>query len=84
MFEKFMKQELILTKKNLNVIDGIKASVQDKIYINDVKLFVEEGDVFTYILPSGLEQKLFVTKVTLFNIGSPLDHYEIEYKKSQN
>ena len=77
----FMTQELKLIKKDSSVIESIRASVQEKIYINDIKLPVEEGDIFEYLLPSGLKQRLLVIKVTLYNIGSPLDHYEIEYVK---
>ena len=77
----FMTQELKLMKKDSSVVEGIRASVQEKIYINDIKLPVEEGDIFEYFLPSGLKQRLLVIKVTLYNIGSPLDHYEIEYVK---
>jgi len=81
MFEHFMTQELKLVKKDYSVVEGIKASVQEKIYINDIKLSVEEGDIFEYTLPSGVKQKLLVTRITLYNVRSPLDHYEIEYVK---
>jgi len=81
MFEHLMKQELKLVKKDHSVVEGIKASVQERIYINDIKLSVEEGDVFEYTLPSGVKQKLLVTKVILYNVELPLDHYEIEYVK---
>ena len=81
MFEHFMKQELKLVKKDSPEMEGIKASVQDKIYINDIKLPVEEGDIFEHTLPSGVKQSLLVTKVTLYNVGSRLDHYKIEYVK---
>lgn len=77
----FMTQELKLIKKDSSIVEGIRASVQEKICINDIKLPVEEGDIFEYFLPSGLKQRLLVIKVTLYNIGSPLDHYEIEYVK---
>lgn len=81
MFNNFMTQELKLIKKDSSIAEGIRASVQEKIYINDIKLPVEEGDTFEYVLPSGIKQKLLVTKVTLYNARSPLDHYEIEYVK---
>lgn len=81
MFNRFMTQKLKLIKKDSSVIESIKASVQKMIYIDNINLPVEEGDTFEYTLPSGVKQKLLVTKVTLYNIGSPLDHYEIEYVK---
>jgi hypothetical protein len=76
-----MKQRLILERKNGEILSDISASVQNKIYINDITLQVEEGDAFEYVLPSGLKQRLLVTKVTLYNMGRPIDHYEIEYTK---
>ncbi len=81
MFDNFMIQRLKLIKKDSSIIEGIKASVQAKIFINDIKLPIEEGDIFEYTLSSGINQKLLVTKVTLYNVGSSLDHYKIEYIK---
>jgi hypothetical protein len=77
-----MAQRLTLKRKNGQVVEDIKASVQKKIYINDIKLPIEEGDTFEYVLPSGLKRTLLATKVTLYNVGSQLDHYEIEYVKA--
>lgn len=81
MLDTIMTQRLKLIKKSGEIFDDISASVQEKIYINDIKIPVEEGDAFEYNLPSGLRQKLLVTKVILYHTGSPLDHYEIEYVK---
>lgn len=81
MLDNFMKQKLKLIRKNGQVIEDVHASVQEVIYINDVKLPVEEGDIFEYKLPSGFKQRVLVTKVTLYSMNSPLDHYEIEYVK---
>ncbi|MFM2381766.1 MAG: hypothetical protein RLZZ76_533 [Candidatus Parcubacteria bacterium] len=75
------KQRLKLIKTDSRVFEEVKASVQEKIYINDITLPIEEGDVFEYVLPSGILQILHVTKVTLYNVGSSLDHYEITYQK---
>lgn len=77
----FMNQKLKLKKKEGLEIEGIEANVQHKIYINDIKLPVEEGDIFEYALPSGVKQKLLIKDFVLYNVGSPLDHYEIEYIK---
>lgn len=76
-----LKQRLKLIKNDSTVVENIKASVQAKIFISDITLPLEEGDMFEYVLPSGITQRLFVTKVTLFHFDSPLDHYEIEYQK---
>jgi len=75
-----MKQKLTLWRKDGKMFPDILASVQDKIYINDIMLPIEEGDIFEYLLPSGLKQRLLVTRVTLYDTGR-LDHYEIEYTK---
>jgi hypothetical protein len=75
------KQRLKLIKADSSVFEDIKASIQEKIYINDITIPVEEGDFFEYVLPSGIVQILHVTKMTLYNVGSTLDHYEIEYHK---
>lgn len=77
----FLKQTLALKKKDGKIIENVKASVQDIIYINDIKLPIEEGDILIYVLPSGISQNMLVTRVTLFNFGSILDHYEVEYVK---
>jgi len=82
MLNALMTQKLKLVKKGSNkIFKDIPANVQDKIFINDIKLPIEEGDMFEYKLPSGLKQKLLIVKVTLYNMNSPLDHYEIEYVK---
>ena len=74
-------QTLKLKRKNGDIFDSVEASVQKKIYINDIKLPIEKGDHFEYVLPSGLTQNLLVTKVNLYDVGSSLDHYEIEFEK---
>ena len=75
---------LSLIKKNGKIYEGIQASVQKKIYINDIQLPIEVGDVFEYIVPSGQKLMLTVTDFQLYNFNSPLDHYEIEYVKKQS
>ncbi len=75
----FMHQTLKLIKQNGLEFDNIKASVQKKIFINDITLPVEEGDVFLYKQPSGLLKELVVEEVDLYNTNSLLDHYEIGY-----
>jgi hypothetical protein len=81
MFESFVKQDLKLIKKDGSEVGNIKASVQEKICIDDIKLPIEEGDVFEYVMPSGIKQRLLVVDVILYNMGSHLDHYEIEFEK---
>lgn len=81
MFDALLKQRLTLKRKDGKIFLDIPASVQNKIYINNIKLPIEEGDIFENMLPSGLVQRLLVTKVTLYSMGRPIDHYEIEYVK---
>jgi len=70
-----------LIKGDGTVIDDVRASVQDKIFINDISLPVEEGDIFEQKLSSGLVRKMVVTKIQLYNMGSALDHYEITFER---
>ena len=80
-FDSFMTEKLKLIKQTGMVIDNIAASVQKKIYINDVKLPIEEGDIFEYQLPSGINRRLLITNFVVYNTGSQLDHMEIDYVK---
>lgn len=74
-----LKQRLTLIKRNGTIVHDIPASVQDRIYINDLRIPVEEGDVLSYKLPSELERRLLVTKMVVYNLDSSLDHMELEY-----
>lgn len=81
MFDQFMTETLRLIKKDLDIIEGIKANIQDKIFINNVKLPVVEGDIFEHTNPAGIKEFLKVTDVIYHNYP-PLEHIEIQYKKS--
>jgi len=74
-------QNLKLIKKDERVFENIRANVQKKIYIPDIKIPIDIGDVFEWKTPSGQVLKLLVTDFQLYNMGSTLDHYEIEYVK---
>ncbi len=71
-----MRDNLVLTRKESGKrIEGIKGSVQNKIYLTDVKIPIEKGDIFEQELPSGLKKRMIVTEVHV-----PMGHhYEIEY-----
>ncbi len=73
-------QNLILIKKNLKKIEGIKASVQDKIYINDTLIPVEEGDIFQHTNSAGIVSNLKAASVIYYN-HSTMGHIEIDYEK---
>lgn len=82
MLNSLLQQSLKLQRKNGEVFEDIHASVQEKIFISDIAIPIEEGDTFEYIQPSGLKQALYVTKVMLFDTGmNSMNHYEISYKK---
>lgn len=80
MLDYFMTEKLILIKKDSKRIEDIKASVQDRIYINDVHIPIEEEDIFEYINPAGITNYFKVTKVIYYN-HPQLGHIEVDYKK---
>ena len=69
-----MNQKVKLVKQNDDVIENIPASVQKQIFIMDIKVPIEEGDIIEYILPSNIKRTLSITKVNLFNAGTEFDH----------
>lgn len=83
MFDRFMTEKLTLIKKDSKRIEDIKASVQNKIYVNNVYVPVKEEDVFEYTNPAGITNHLKVTKVVYHN-HSRLGQIEIEYQKVQS
>lgn len=80
--DNFMTQKLTLVKSNSQEIENIKASVQDKIYIKDTSIPVEEGDIFEYENPAGIIEYLEVVSV-IYNEHSRLGHIKIEYRKTE-
>jgi leucyl aminopeptidase (aminopeptidase T) len=80
-FDTFMTERLRLVKADGTVVDDIPASVQKKIYINDVKVPVEEGDILEFELLSGIKRRLLVTDMVVYAMGSQLDHMELTFVK---
>jgi hypothetical protein len=70
---------VIIRRQDGTVIKEIAASVQKRIYLEEKTVEVEVGDFVSQLLPSGLEKKLLVTSVMVYDTGSRLDHIEIEY-----
>jgi hypothetical protein len=66
---------ITLTKSDGRVVDDIHSSVQKKIHIPDTTL----PDTFTQLLPSGLTKTMLVTVVHVYDMGSELDHIEVDY-----
>lgn len=80
MLNHFMSENLILIKRNLKNIEGIMASVQDKIYINDISIAIEEGDIFQHTNSAGFKNTLMVLNVIYHN-HPRMGHIEINYEK---
>ncbi len=79
----FMTDNLVLIKKDSSRIKNIKASVQNKIYINDVTLPIVEGDILEHSNSAGIKNFLKVVNAIYYD-HSRLGHIEIEYEKTDN
>jgi hypothetical protein len=76
-----LPDRITIFKANGEKYTNIQASVQKKIYINEVALPIEDGDTVEQSLPSGLVKKFVITDVHIASgIGGP-DHVEISYEK---
>ena len=64
-------------------IENVKASVQrKKIYLDDVSIPIEEGDLIERQLRNGRTEVMHVTDVHLWTgMGGIPDYYEIEYER---
>ena len=84
MLEGMLKDKIKLRKADGTEIDGISASVQsDKIFINDEKIIIDEGDILLRKLPNGKEENYEVINPEFFSDfhGIPA-HYEIKVRKT--
>lgn len=76
-----LPDRITIFKANGEKYTNIHASVQKKIYINEVALPIEDGDTLEQALPSGLVKKFVITDVRIASgMGGP-DHVEISYEK---
>lgn len=78
-----MTDNLVLIKEDSSRIKNIKASVQNKIYINDVNIPIVEGDILEHVNSAGIKNYLKVVKAVYYS-HPRLGHIEIEYKKTDN
>lgn len=79
--KQFMTQNIKLIKKDGKELDNITSSVQeDKIYM-DQKIPVENSDYFIYQNSLGIEEKLVVDNVHVYDIRGVFHHIEISYHK---
>ena len=79
--ERLLSDRITILKANGEKFENISASVQKKIYINEVELPIEDGDTIEQTLPSGVVKKLLVTDVNVASGMSGPDHVEISYEK---
>ncbi len=82
-FEHLMKDKVILIKQDGRRFEGIKAAVQrDKIFTDDAKIPIEEGDTFERILPSGIVERYKILDAGFYSgIGGIKSHYQSIVKK---
>ena len=78
-----MKDRVTLIKKDGRKFEGIKALVQrDKIFSNDAKIPIEEGDVFERTLPSDVVESYTILDAGFFEgIGGIKPFYQSEVRK---
>lgn len=82
-FNSLMRDTISIIKKNGQILNNIKASVQkNKIYINDGKLEIEENDIVIRILPSGIVEEYIILDIGFHKgFGSIPDNYQMTVKK---
>lgn len=76
----FENDKLTLIKSDSRKYEEILADVQkNKIFINDISLPIEEGDIIIRELPNGLKEKYIVIDRCLYT--GHLGHYELEVRR---
>ena len=87
-FDTFMTDILTLLKKDGSSHKNVKASVQkNKIYINDITLPVEEGDIFERKNSAGIIERLIVEHAHYLEdkmAGGCMSHIEIDCSKESS
>jgi hypothetical protein len=84
MFEGMCNDVVSLKKKNGETIENIKAIVQPtKIFIDDATVPIEEGDVLSRSLPSGLSEEFIVEERGFYAARAGNDaHYQVKVRKA--
>ena len=78
-----LQDHITIFKASGVIFKDLKASVQERIFINEVELPIEDGDTIEQELPSGIVKRFIITDVKVANgIGGP-DHVEISYEKTR-
>ncbi len=85
-FNRLMVDTISIIKKDGTTINDIKANVQrNKIFINDGKLPIEDGDSVARILPSGIvEEYIIKDKGFYTGMGSIPDNYQMSVEKKDS
>jgi len=82
-FDELMQDRVTLLKKSGKRFENIMASVQkDKIFTNDKRIPIEEGDVFERKLPSGIIERYTVLDAGYYEgMGGIESHYQSIVRK---
>jgi hypothetical protein len=83
MLRNHLRDIISLNKKDGRIINNIRAFVQrDVVFIGDVNIPVEEGDIITRELPNGLKESLEVLdRGYMPNRGSIPAHYQVKVRR---
>ena len=78
-----MQDTVVLIKQDGHRFEGIRASVQqDKIFTDNPKIPIEEGDTFERKLPSGIVERYTVLDAGYYEGGGGIgSHYQSEVRK---
>ncbi len=84
-FKILMTDKVSLIKKNGRRFEDIKASVQqDKIFLFDIKIPVEEGDIFERVLPNGILEKYVIHDAGYYEgVAGINSHYQCHVMKEK-
>jgi hypothetical protein len=78
---RLLSDRITIFKASGEKFENVSASVQKKIFINEVELPIEDGDTIEQTLPSGVVKKFLVTDVNVASGMNGPDHVEISYEK---
>lgn len=80
MFDEFQNSLICIEKSDGRIFENIPSDVQDGIiFLNDVTIPVEKGDIIKREIPSGICEKYIVTNSIYYNGDSYIPpHYEIK------
>lgn len=74
----------ILLKQDGREIEIIASIQPQKIYVRDITIPFEEGDVIIQTLPSGIQKQYTIIDTVCYANGRPTDHWELTFEKVNN